>query len=172
MEQHTSPLQSHWHTVGLTLGCPHLASVMRTPSGQYVQLTLTVCDLFQTLVLALSILCPSARSLFILLPSPFPCICVCICFVELKDSSWTDHGALFFLPASFFLSLSLFPPLAFSLPGRVQRNWSLGGSREEPGKEGTKGRPSAAITALHLLPLFFPPLVLLSSLSPLASAPN
>lgn len=50
----------------------------------------------------------------------------------------------------------LFPPslplfLSLSLPGRLERNWSLGGSREEPGKEGTKGRPSAAITTLHFL---------------------
>lgn len=48
----------------------------------------------------------------------------------------------------------LFPPslpLFLSLPGRLERNWSLGGSREEPGKEGTKCRPSAAITTLHFL---------------------
>lgn len=43
------------------------------------------------------------------------------------------------------------PSLSLSLPGRLERNWSLGGSREEPGKEGTKGRPSAAITTLHFL---------------------
>lgn len=35
-------LQSHWHSLGCSQGCPHLASVMGTPSGQYVQLTLTV----------------------------------------------------------------------------------------------------------------------------------
>lgn len=57
-----------------------------------------------------------------------------------------------------FLLVSLSLPLSFS--GRLQRNWSLGGSREEPGKGGTKGRPSAAITTPHLLsPPFFPPLV-------------
>lgn len=38
MEQHTGLLQSPWHGVGLTLGCPHLASLMGTPSGQYVHL--------------------------------------------------------------------------------------------------------------------------------------
>lgn len=68
-------------------------------------------------------------------------MCVCI-YLLIEDSSWTDHCALFF-----------FPPSA-TLAGRLQRNWSLGGSREEPGKEGTKGRPSAAITTSRLLSLF------------------
>lgn len=67
----------------------------------------------------------------------------------------------------FQLDRSLCPPfppslsLSLSLSGRLQRNWSLGGSREEPGKGGTKGRPSAAITTPHHLPPppFFPPSV-------------
>lgn len=100
--------------------------------------------------------------------------------VIFEDSSWTDHCAPFFLQSLSPSRLSL--RLSPSLSGRLQRNWSLGGSREEPGKGGTKGRPSAAITTPHLLcsppsappplPSFPPSVPSLSSLSPLASAPN
>lgn len=87
--------------------------------------------------------------------------CVHICFVELEDSSWTDHCGPFFSSYS-----PLYPP---PLSGRLQRNWSLGGSGEEPGKGGTKGRPSAAITILYLLSSLPP---VLPSLGPLASLPS
>lgn len=76
--------------------------------------------------------------------------CARVCaHVIFEDSSWTDHCAPFFLQSLSPSCLSL--RLSPSLSGRLQRNWSLGGSREEPGKGGTKGRPSAAITTPHLL---------------------
>lgn len=195
MEQHSDfMLQSHWHRAGLTLGCPLMASLVETPSGQNVYRTTgerrSWCQLHIILMHSLSFLLCSICSRFIifwLIPflssPPFSSphrlrarVCAHVIF---EDSSWTDHCAPFFLQSLSPSRLSL--RLSPSLSGRLQRNWSLGGSREEPGKGGTKGRPSAAITTPHLLcasppppPLLsFPPSVpSLSSLSPLASAPN
>ena len=197
MERHTGlVLQSHWHSVGLTLGCPHLAPVMGTPSGQYVHLKNSACSFID--VSFMSSICRLFHSQFNLFfihyvlinlfcfflpppPSPlsFPSphhlhVCACV--------NWKiPVGQIIvppFFPTSLFLSLPLSLSLSLSLSGRLQRNWSLGGSREEPGKGGTKGRPSAAITTPHLLspppPLrsSLPRSPRLSSLSPLASAPN
>lgn len=84
-----------------------------------------------------------------------PCVQICLC-------NWKIPVGQLIVASFSSQSLSLF--LSLSLPGRLERNWSLGGSREEPGKEGTKGRPSAAITTLHFLSSL--------SLSPCSSLPR
>ena len=72
---------------------------------------------------------------------------LCVCFLE-ADSSWTDHCVL---------SLILAGVLFLAGPWR---NWSLGGSGEEPGKaEQRTARPSAPPL---LLPPSPAPLILLS----------
>lgn len=151
-------------------------SVIETPSGQNVQLTLRSNEQHHLyLSFILDILHSAAASwlprwliwyLICLLSIFISSLCVCW---WCEDSSWTVHLSLFFLQS---FSLFLFLSRSFSLSGRPQRNWSLGGSREEPGKGGTKGRPSAAITTPHLLcPLASRPSLPWSPRS-LASAPN
>lgn len=161
MEQHTGlMLQSHWHSVGLTLGCPHLASVMGTPSNQYVQLTHTLCVsssyhpyaffaifVFVQFFIIFWLIC----CCFFLTPPSFlhiTCMCVCICFVKLEDSTWTDHCAPFF-------SLSLWKAPTQLEPRRLKRGaWE----RRNKGPSVCSHRHSAPPTA-HPPPPFFPPLV-------------
>ncbi len=156
---------------------------MGTPSGQYVQLTLccflmsaqhypyafyAMFVLVQFNLLFVQYIWLTWTFFLPFLPH-ISCMCVHILYAEMEDSSWTDHLCPFFLQASLSLSCSLSLSSSLSLSGRLKHNWSLGGSREEPGKGGTKGRPSAAITTLHLLSSLPP---VLPSLGPLASLPS
>lgn len=80
--------------------------------------------------------------------------CVCICFVELEDSSWTDHCGPFFpshpTPLSRFLSLE-----GFNATGASEaQERSLGKEEQRP----VRLQPSPLRTSSPLSPLFFPPL--------------
>lgn len=119
-----------------------------------------------------SVFIPNFLILFFLSPPllfiPTSLMCVCICFVELKDSSWTDHCAPFFLPASLSLSSLLSLSLSLSLEGCNATGASEAQERSL-GKEEQRAvrlQPSPQCTS-SLLP---PPL--LPSLGPLASLPS
>ena len=197
MERHTGlVLQSHWHSVGLTLGCPHLAPVMGTPSGQYVHLKNSACSFID--VSFMSSICRLFHSQFNLFfihyvlinlfcfflprpPSPlsFPSphhlhVCACV--------NWKiPVGQIIvppFFPTSLFLSLPL--SLSLSLYLSLEGSNATGASEAQErslGKEEQRAvrlQPSPLRTSSPHPPLrsSLPRSPRLSSLSPLASAPN
>lgn len=168
MEQHTGfMLQSHWHSVGLTLGCPHLISVMETPSGPYVQLTLV-----QVLLLVSSLYHPYT---FFVLALKF-----CCCFTMFwLICSFLTAFLPFHLHRMWYFKIPvgqiIVPPFSSKAPLSVSLSLWKDPMQLEPRrlKRGAWERRNKGLSVCshhHSAPPL-PPLSVLPSLGPLAQFP-